>query len=255
MSRFLDGIERFKFGILAVLMAYIAVFMYLQMSSYTKYFKIEAFHEGSYIEKAEEVMLDPDNIEIPADYSPEEIKNMVSDQNDTREKAYDNYFENMSSAMTPAEVKALEEQMYKDAGGAAEREEIRKAFEERKKNEVNANSSTENNNSANEGGDTDYKGKTMVEYNLSGRQPHQDNRWYIRNPGYTCNGNGTVVVTIKVNQGGNVTTATYDPSRSSGANSCMIEAGIKYAKMSRFKYSSSSAKIQEGTITYQFISK
>ena len=95
----------------------------------------------------------------------------------------------------------------------------------------------------------------MVSFNLKNRQPHQDNMWFIRNPGYTCNGNGIVVVDIKVNQSGNVTSVILNSNMSRNANSCMVEAGIKYAKMSRFKYSGSAAKIQAGTITYEFISK
>jgi len=97
----------------------------------------------------------------------------------------------------------------------------------------------------------------MVEWSLADRNPHQNRNWYVRNPGYTCGpgSNGTVTIDIKVNQNGDVSSVAYNPSRSSGANPCMIEQAEKYAKMSRFMYSADAPKIQSGTIIYRFVSQ
>jgi len=97
----------------------------------------------------------------------------------------------------------------------------------------------------------------MVDWELSSRNPHQNNNWYVRNPGYTCGYGsvGRVTILIKVNQGGSVTLATYDASQSNGANSCMIEQALKYAKLSRFDYSGGAPSMQQGRITYTFISQ
>lgn len=241
---------------LATLGVYMAIFIYLQMDSYTQYFPIEPFHEGSHVEVPEnDIKLRPENIQVPSDFNGD-VKNMSRDVNDDRERSSENYSQNKSLADVEAEYKALEEQMYKEAGGDKTREEIRKEMEARK--EAAANAATNNNpKPAQEGGDVAYSGNVMVDWSLAKRSPHQNNNWYVRNPGYTCGHGsaGTVTVMIKVNQNGDVTNATYDPAQSSGGNDCMIEQAVKYAKKSRFNYSGGASKIQTGRITYTFISQ
>lgn len=96
----------------------------------------------------------------------------------------------------------------------------------------------------------------MVSYKLENRHPHNKNDWHIRNPGYTCNNsNGKVVIAIRVNNNGDVIQAKYVPELSNNANSCMIEQAERYAKMSRFAYSSSAPKAQDGYIYYTFVSR
>jgi len=93
----------------------------------------------------------------------------------------------------------------------------------------------------------------MVDWSLSGRTAHQNNNWYVRNPGYTCGygSSGKVSVQIIVNQNGDVVSATA--SGSASANDCMIQQALKYAKLSRFNYSGSAPKTQTGTIIYTFV--
>jgi hypothetical protein len=58
---------------------------------------------------------------------------------------------------------------------------------------------------------------------------------------------------VKVDVGGRVTDATVKSA--STTNSCILEQAKKYALISRFNPSSTAPKLQEGTITYTFISQ
>lgn len=257
MNNFLDAIDRYKFGLIAALTTYVLVFMYLQMNSYQAVIPYEPFPDGAYVDiPKEEIELLPENIMVPANFS-NDVQNMARDVNDTRERSFENYSQNKSQADIDAEYKALEEEMYADAGGSKTREEIKKEIERRKEADAHADKPVTQNKTAQVGGDKAYAGNVMVDWSLASRSPHQSNNWFIRNPGYTCGhgSSGKVSVIIKVNQAGNVVTATYDPSQSSGANACMIEQATKYAKISRFAYSGSAPKSQTGRITYTFISQ
>lgn len=149
----------------------------------------------------------------------------------------------------------FEKQLFEEAKGNAERDKIRQEAEENrkqreeKKRQAQAQSDAQK---ANSGGSTPSKGKTMVNYVLDGRTPHNNDIWNVRNPGYTCGQgmSGEVVVKIRVNTNGNVifAKAMNDVSR---LNPCLIEQAEAYAKKSRFN--PSSVDNQEGTITYRFV--
>lgn len=225
--------------------------MYLQLTSVSYAIRYEPFYNGSYIEiPEEEIQLKPENI-LSSDV-PQDIKNMSRDVNDSRESSSEEYFHNISDESIDEQVKRMEQEMYEEAGGEKTRAEIRAEMEQ-KRAELENKSNNQPQKSENSNGSKKYSGNVMVEWDL--REPHQNNNWFIRNPGYTCGygSSGRVVVLIKVNQNGNVTSATYDASKSSSANSCMVEEAIKYAKMSRFKYS--SQKSQSGWISYTFVSQ
>ena len=97
----------------------------------------------------------------------------------------------------------------------------------------------------------------MVEWSLSGRSPHQNNEWNVRNPGYTCGygSTGKVVVSIKVDKGGKVVEAQYEASKSNGANQCMIEQSVRYARKSKFNFKDSAPVQQSGFIIYKFVAQ
>lgn len=248
----LNVLDKYKFGILAALVVYIGLFMYFQMGTYTEYFEIEAFHDGAYVEEPKDIELEQENIEVPPDYPVGEVKNMVNDRNDTRERSYENYTE--SAADVEQSVRDLEKQFFSDAGGNTDREKIKEQANDRKKNEPTpTNTNPSKNTDGNNGGDNAYKGKTMVDFYLKDRDPFQKNRWHVRNPGYTCGvGSGTVRVNIRVNQNGNVTSATIS---SSTGNECMNQKALEYAKKSRFDYSGKASESQSGWIEYIFISQ
>jgi len=226
--------------------------MYLQLTSVSYVVRYEPFYDGSYIEiPDEEIELKPENILVPSD-AFQDVKNMSRNANDSRQSSSNEYFQNISDASIDEQIKKMEDEMCKEAGGDKTRAEIRAEMEE-KRVELENNKKPNPEKSRQEGGNIKYSGNVMVDWSL--REAHQDNNWFVRNPGYTCGygSTGRVVVLIKVNNNGNVTSAIYDASQSSGANSCMISSAIKYAKLSRFKFS--STKSQSGGISYTFVSQ
>jgi len=253
MSKFLDILDKYKFGLLAMLVTYIAIFMYLQLKSFTEYFPIEPFHDGSRVEVPEDdIKLNPENIIVPQGFN-NEVKNLSRDANDTRERSHEEYYQNQSVEQIEEDLNKLEEQMRDETGGEEKRALILEEMEKRK----NALEDKKIIKASNKTGDKVYAGNVMVDWSLPSRDAHQSNNWFIRNPGYTCGhgASGLVTIIIKVNQNGNVTSASYDVSQSSGASSCMVAQSLKYAKMSRFNYSGSAPKLQSGRISYTFISQ
>lgn len=258
MNKILHIVDRYKFGIIAAFAAYIGIFMYLQMETYEQYFPIQPFYDEPIVVIEEnQLEIDPETIEMLSNQKAGEVKNMSRDVNDTRERSNDKYFENKSASQVEQSVKDYEKSLFAETGGEGQRQSIRKEMEERKtqKSNSNASSSASKSNSSQTGGDKAFAGNVMVDWSLSGRNPHQNNNYYVRNPGYTCGhgSSGSVSIQIQVNQNGDVVSAV--PTSTSGANGCMIEQAVKYAKLSRFNYSGSSPKSQEGTITYTFVSQ
>jgi hypothetical protein len=257
MNNLLHFIDKFKFAIIATFAMYIGIFMYLEMETYTQYYRIPPFHEGSVVEvPEEEVEVNKENIEIPPDFQAGEIKNISRDMNDAREKSKEEWSQNKSAQDVEQSVKDYEKKLLEESGGEAERKKIQQEMNDRKNQKIDSKPKpTEK--KAQTGGDKSYSGNVMVDWSLAKRDPHQSNNWYVRNPGYTCGygSTGRVMIVIRVNQNGDVIGADYDESGSSGANGCMIEQALKYAKLSRFNYSNGAAKIQSGTISYTFVSQ
>lgn len=151
----------------------------------------------------------------------------------------------------------FEKEQFKNAGGAAERERIQKEMEQRKRDREAKNKQKQGQTGGNGGvagtKGSSNEGETMVSWDLDGRNAHQKNDWYVRNPGYTCGKgiNAKVVIKVRVNSNGDVITVTSQAPP--GTNECCIEQAKKYAKMSRFEFS--DKQWQEGTITYNFKSQ
>jgi len=260
MNNFFNLIDKYKFGIIAAFAVYIGIFMYLQLTSVPEYFEIKAFTDGARLEqpKEEEIELKPENIEVPPQFEAGNVINTARDQNDKRNRSDDDWSAVKSSSTNDVEkmVKEEERKMFEATGGEAKRKAIQQQDEERNKNQKDKPESNVKAASNSSGSNNAVKGNVMVEWSLSNRNPHQNNAWNVRNPGYTCGhgASGKVVISIKVGQDGRVTSAVCDQSASSSANPCMIEQALKYAKLSRFDYSSSEP-IQSGKIYYTFVSQ
>lgn len=255
MSKIADFIDRHIYGIIAAVAAYVVIFVYLNLETYREYVPIGSFFDGAKIEMPEDIEMKNENIQIPSDYASQDIKSIGQSANDTRERSNTEWKENkMSAADVEKSVKDLERKFFEESGGEAQRRKIREEMDQRKKNDQ-SNQSTKQNPAATSGGNKAYGGNVMVRWYE--RDAHQNNNWYVRNPGYTCGygSSGKVVVRVKVNQNGDVVTAEYDPSASSNANACMIEQAEKYAKMSRFNYSPNAPKLEDGWISYTFVSQ
>lgn len=155
---------------------------------------------------------------------------------------------------TPEEsIYDFEAKQFEMTGGAAEREKIQKEMEKRKKEreeKKRQQQKQEGGIGGNPGEKSGVQGKTLAEWDVNGRKPHQKNDDFIKIPGYMCGKgvNEKIVVKVKVNSNGDVYWAqSLAPP---GANPCCVEQAIIYAKKSRFEYS--DKPIEEGTITYQF---
>lgn len=257
MNNFSNFIDRYKFGIIGAFSICIAIFMYLQMQTYSSYFAVTPFFdEAPVVLPEEELLITPEDVQIQQGFKGE-VKNASRDMNDSRKRSDDNWHQNKSASEVEQSVKDYEKSLFNETGGEAKRKALAEEMAKRKQERANSTSKQKESNNTQPGGENAPAGNVMVDWSLSGRSPHQNNNWYVRNPGYTCGygSSGRVTVAIKVDQNGDVFSALYVPAKSSGANSCMIEQAVKYAKLSRFNYSGSAAKAQEGTIVYTFVSQ
>ena len=102
--------------------------------------------------------------------------------------------------------------------------------------------------------DFKYEGNVMVQWKMDGRTPHNNNSWYVRNPGYMCGleEDGLLYLDITVNDFGDVIDVKINKEKSSNTNPCIIKYGVEYARMSRFSPSNNK---QKGYIIYKFISQ
>lgn len=254
----LQALDKYKFGLVAVMMTYMIIFVYSNATRFDYMIEPEPYLEQTMIEDKEEVLeITPDKVEIPDDYQANaDIKNLAQSKNDKRNASYEDYGPPKSSEEIAQDIKNLEAQMKNESGGSAARAEIQKLIDQRKAEQAAAKEAENNTTQGTPGSDNKYAGYTMVEWDLADRLAHNNNIESIRNPGYTCGdkANGVVVVDVKTNFNGNVISAKYNPSRSSGATSCMIDRAIKYAKLSRFEYSN-KANEQTGYIKYTFVYK
>lgn len=88
--------------------------------------------------------------------------------------------------------------------------------------------------------------KTTISYFLKDRTALR-----LRNPVYTCESSGKIVINIEVSDQGKVVKASYNKAASTTANGCLIDSALHYAKQARFTTAAGTSK-QSGTITYVF---
>jgi hypothetical protein len=263
MNSFFYLLDKYKYPILAVLLVFFGSLFYLLFNSYEKSWEVEGWNTNNEVRveiAKDELEITPEDIEILSNNSQNEIKSIARDLNDNRQKTMKEDWTDtkpMSSNDVEKSVKELEKQFFKEAGGEGKRQKIleEKIQTDQKIKQKQQNSKGGNDQQSKTGGDKVFAGNVMVDWILTGRDPHQNNNYYVRNPGYTCGegSSGFVLIKIKVDQGGNVVSASI--SSSSNANACMLEQAKKYALMSRFNYSKSAPANQEGSIRYTFVSQ
>jgi TonB family protein len=95
--------------------------------------------------------------------------------------------------------------------------------------------------------DEHAKTKSTLTYSLKGRT-----LGYYEIPRYLCESGGKIVVSIKVNNSGNVTDAAINGASNSN-NQCLVDSAITYAKSVQFD--SAQRNDQIGTITFLFKGK
>ena len=263
MNNFFYILDKYKYPILAVLLTFFGSLFYLLFNSYEKSWEVEGWNFKNEVKveiAKDELEIKPEDIEIMSNTAQKDIKSIARDINDNRQKTMKEDWTQskpMSSKDVEKSVKELEKQFFKETGGEGKRQKIleEKIQTEQKLKQKQQSSKGGNDQQSKTGGDKVFGGNVMVEWVLSGRDPHQNNNYYVRNPGYTCGegSSGFVLIKIKVDQGGNVASASV--LSSSNANACMLEQAKKYALMSRFNYSKVAPTIQEGSIRYTFVSQ
>ncbi len=250
-------IERYRWGIIAAFAVFTGVFVYLQFEIYEQYWPVNPFSDQPEVsvQDEKELMVTPEDLMIQQDQSLSDVKSISRSSDDQRKRSDENWSQNAPSEDGASKAKDYVKQLFEETGGAAKRQAIKEEMEQRKKVQTSSSDRSNEQTSSQKGGKTAYSGNVMVDWSLKGRAPHQNDNWWIRNPGYTCGygSTGRVTVHIKVNQNGNVVSAV--PVASSGSNQCMIDQAVIYARKSRFNYSGSAAAQQEGTITYTFVSQ
>lgn len=92
-------------------------------------------------------------------------------------------------------------------------------------------------------------GQTRIEYNVP---PNRKGR-YIERPIYRCQGGGTVVVLVVVDQAGYVVQAEIQ--HSSSTDLCVQEMALQSAQKTEFNSDYTAAKKVEGTIKYIFVAQ
>jgi hypothetical protein len=263
MNRILDFIEDHKYGIIITLIAHVFIFIYLQFKTYDELVSYEPWSfKGRNIEAPDNIEVNEKNIQTVEEFElfdmthPEDITSQVGKADDDREVSenkndyYTSYKGNAEDNVRNFEsevIQQLQDGRKQQSGGETENQTNTSDGEGGSSSESSATAGKE-------GSRTKTSGKTMVTWKLQNRKPHNNNDWHVRNPGYTCGDvNGTVTVSIKVDNSGQVNSARYIPEQSKNANACMIKQAEKYALMSRFNFDSNAQKNQEGSITYLFV--
>jgi hypothetical protein len=98
--------------------------------------------------------------------------------------------------------------------------------------------------------EANYKGPTRIYYNLKGR-----NHTYLPIPIYKCEGAGKIELAIKVNQKGIVEEAKVIESASNSTDPCLAETAVNTALISRFNGDVNAPKLEDGTLTYEFVAQ
>jgi len=246
MDKFLDYIEKFKFAIFGTIIIHFVIF-FLSIFTSIQDVSVVPNDAVSISIPLDDIELEPEIEEILGlnkdnNQILDDVSNLTSDENDTRDRSYEDYSPNLADNESKKTVAELEAEYFENAKNNNERSEIAAQTEIHEIKEKNTNQKTTNANNA-------YGGNVMISYNLKGRKEYK-----LPNPGYTCNGSGKVVIQIKVDKAGKVKDVSFLPAQSIGATECMVAKAKHFARRSEFDYNSSQL-IQTGTITYQFVGR
>lgn len=137
------------------------------------------------------------------------------------------------------------DQLYKDAERVARDLKGRDAIQEDARDET-VEMQHQNKDKGNK---KEYKGPSVVAYNLDGRKAS-----HLNIPAYRCMGSGDVSVIITVSPDGRVINAKVQDELSSNDN-CLRNFAIRAARLSRFSASATAPAKQQGDILYRFIAQ
>lgn len=257
MDRIIYFIERHKFGILITLAIHVLVFVYFQVATYQQAVVYDPWDfRGKNVEEPDDIQITPEQIQTPQEQQllqPEKVSSFVKNENDQREKSFNQQTDYTSfESGNPEEIADNYEKEAKNR--LFTKRENSNASENQNKEDQKSSTSNDDDKSEQQASNEAVAGATMVSYRLSDRHPLNHNDWYVRNPGYTCgNVNGIVKVLIEVGKSGEVENAKILENQSVNATACMLQKAQQYALKSRFNFSKNAPKKQEGVITYRFV--
>lgn len=162
------------------------------------------------------------------------IRNLSSNENALNENLEDEKGTDVSELNATAEAVEKERK--------ANREAYERGLQEA--NTIGANRKK----GSSEGEQTDTKRKGTVTVSFSFKNPVRYSRHLVK-PAYRCEGGGEVIVSVVVNQRGEVTSAWVE----SGGDECMRQTAVESARNSRFDINNAAPAKQQGTISYIFI--
>ncbi len=245
MEKFFYYIDKFKYGILAALATYVFLFTYMQLKYFDQLVPIERMFNESRVDIPEdEIELKPENIQVSPEFQGGEVKNTTKDLNDKRLFSEKNWSQQVGNQQN-------KQSGNNDNSFSDERkhlEEIQKQVNERNNKTVPIKSTTPSNSNSSSGSKFAFKGNVLVSYDVPTRTESK-----LEAPGYSCKGAGKVAIKIRVDSYGGVTSVKFDVSKSNGADQCMIDLALSYAK-SRSKFTGGSGNA-DGYIYYTFVAQ
>lgn len=246
MDKIFYYIDKFKYGILASLLTYAFLFTYLQLKHITQFEPIEKLFNETKVEIPEdEIELQPENIQVQPQFSGGEVKNIARNLNDQRKFSEKNWSQsqgNSNNRNTADSKNDFNEEKKLLA-------EIQQQVNDRsKKTDQKTKPNPLNSNSSSSGSNFQYKGNVLVTYDVKSRTEAK-----LDAPGYSCKGAGKVAIKVRVDSYGTIVSAKYDAGKSSGADQCMIDLAMSYAK-SRSRFTSGVGNV-DGYIYYTFVAQ
>ena len=245
MEKFFYYIDKFKYGILAALATYVLLFTYMQLKYFDQLVPIERMFNESHVDIPDnEIELKPENIQVAPEFQGGEVKNTTKDLNDKRLFSEKNWSQQVGNQQN-------KQSGNNDNSFSDERkhlEEIQKQVNERNNKTLPIKSTSPSNSNSSSGSKFAFKGNVLVSYDVPTRTKEK-----LEAPGYSCKGAGKVAIKIRVDSYGGVTSVKFDVSKSNGADQCMIDLALSYAK-SRSKFTGGSGNA-DGYIYYTFVAQ
>lgn len=255
MESILDYIEKYKFAILGTVLVHVLFFFYANFTTVERPFKMPDPNVELSI-PLEDIEFDPElmeQLELTKDNQvSEEVSNLSADENDKRNKSFENFSTQELDEQVEADAKNLEKQFFDEWASTHDKGKTNATADiddSKDKTKTQQNNTVDKNNISTNGSNA-IAGEVMVSFNLQNRKANS-----LPRPGYTCNSSGTVVIDIKVDKSGTVKSASYNSALSSSADECMVSKALAYAEKSRFNFGKTAENMQSGTITYKFVSR
>ncbi|UJH89924.1 hypothetical protein LZ575_13130 [Antarcticibacterium sp. 1MA-6-2] len=204
-------------------------------------------------QKTKELLVDLESFKTLEQEKPEQEPEEVPEQRQTRpnvqthrafnenEKARSTNFDQQLNEIFERNSAAREETSESDPTASTGTVNLPSSKKEQPKKRSDGNNTSQQ-TSTQSGGMDD----SSITFSLQGRTAVN-----IPNPIYTCDVAGKIVINIKVNSLGRVTSTSYNKASSTSSNECLIENAQNYAAQAVFS-DLAGRESQPGTITYQF---